>query len=241
MLMLIGGGATSGATHGLANTLAAGWTATTTVVILGAQLLFLAIAAFVASRQVSEAKQLREAQAQPFVVVDFEIERRSEINIVISNIGGTMARDIRLTFTPDLTSSFDRHPNVVAPRELKPFREGIASLPPGKRIVVLFDLFTERDEEKFPDEYQVAISFDAPALGKHLTDESTLDLGVYRNVLVAGRQDIHDVHARLKEVVKELKKWTSSGSGINIVTEADRQAEGEALAERLQRQKEGDS
>lgn len=238
MLMLIGGGATSGATH--VSILAVGWTDKSMVFILGAQLLVLVVAAAVAWRQVAEARRLREAQAQPFVVVDFEIERRTEINIVISNIGGTMARDVRLTFTPDLTSSLDSKPSVVSPAKLKPLREGIPSLPPGKRIVVLFDLFTERDEQKFPDEYRVAILFDAPAIGQRLTDESILDLGVYRNVLVAERKDIHDVHARLKDIVTVLGKWTSPGGGIGVVTETDRQARNAAITKRLEAER-GDS
>jgi hypothetical protein len=41
------------------------------------QLLVLVVAAIVAWRQVKEARRLREAQAQPFVVVDFEVEEQS--------------------------------------------------------------------------------------------------------------------------------------------------------------------
>lgn len=112
-----------------------------------------------------------------------------------------MARDVRLTFTPSLTSSLDSNPNVVPPRDLKPLSEGIASLPPGKRIRVMFDMFTQRAAETYPDVYDVHVSFRAPALDRNLSDDTILDLGVYRNVLHPIRQDLHDVHARLKELV----------------------------------------
>jgi hypothetical protein len=44
------------------------------------------------------------------------------------------------------------------------------------------------------------------ALKRRLSDDTVLDLGVFRNVLHPIRQDVHDVHARLKELVAETKK-----------------------------------
>lgn len=196
------------------------WTDIGGFAILSAQLIVLGVAALVAWRQVHEARRLREAQAQPFVVVDFEVdeERHQEIRIVISNIGGTMARDVKLRFQPELTSSLDSHEGITAPRELKPLRDGIPSLPPGKRIVVMFDIFTQRDPTEFPDVFRVNISFYAPALKRRFQDDSVLDLGVYRNILHATRYDVHDVHERLKELVNETRKWTAGGSGIAVLT-----------------------
>jgi hypothetical protein len=145
------------------------------------------------------------------VVVDFQVDaaEADEIYIVISNIGGTMARNVRLKFHPELTSSLDSNPNITPPRELKPLREGVPSLPPGKRIPIMFDLFTQRDSELFPDVFLVEIRFEAPALGHELRDEAVLDLGLYRNVLHAIHHDIHDVHERLKELVAEVRKWAA--------------------------------
>jgi hypothetical protein len=163
--------------------------------------------AIVAWRQVKEARRLREAQVQPFVVADFEVDEQNQaIYLVISNIGGTMARNVRLKFDPELTSSLDSNPNVTPPRDLKPLRDGIPSLPPGKRIPIMLDAFTQRDAATYPDLYRVAITFYAPALKRELHDDSVLDLGVYRNTLHSMRRDIHDVHERLKELVAEARK-----------------------------------
>jgi hypothetical protein len=174
----------------------------------GLTFLVVAAGAFVAGRQVKEARRLREAQAQPFVIVDFEVDERNHgIYLVISNIGGTMARNVQLKFDPELTSSLDSNPNVVPPRDLKPLRDKIPSLPPGKRISIMFDIFTERDATVYPDLFNVEITFDAPALKKRdVRDDSVLDLGVYRDTLHPMRRDIHDVHERLKELVAEVKR-----------------------------------
>jgi hypothetical protein len=156
---------------------------------------------------VREARRLREAQAQPFVVVDFEADQQTQaVYIVISNVGSTMARDVHMTFDPPLTSSLDSNPNVVPPRELKPLSEGIASLPPGKQIRVMFDMFTQRAADAYPDVYDVHVRFRAPALKRRMSDDTMLDLGVYRNVLHPIRQDVHDIHARLKELVAETRQ-----------------------------------
>jgi hypothetical protein len=184
------------------------WTATDWA---GVQCIVLVVAAVIAFRQVREARGLREAQARPFVVVDFEADRQTQaIYIVISNVGSTMARDVRLTFTPSLTSSLDANPNIVPPRDLKPLSEGIASLPPGKRIQVMLDMFTQRAAESYPDAYEVNVRFRAPALDRNLSDDTVLDLGVYRNVLHPNRNDLHDVHARLKELVAAVKSLQGS-------------------------------
>lgn len=179
------------------------WTATDWA---GIQAVVLAIAAGVAIWQVWEARRLRRAQARPFVVVDFEAESQQQINIVIANLGSTMARDVRLTFEPELTSSLDSRPTIVRPADLKAIKEGISTLPPGKRVVIMLDLFHQRDAETYPDLYRVHATFYAPALKQHLGEDFVLDLGLYRNVLQVNRRDIHDVHDQLKKLVRAVEK-----------------------------------
>jgi hypothetical protein len=170
------------------------WTATDWA---GVQCIVLVVAAIIAFRQ--------------FVVVDFEVDQQTQaIYIVIANTGNTAARNVHLAFNPPLTSSFDKNPNVVPPGDLKPLSEGIPSLPPGKRLHVMFDMFTQRDGEAYPDLFDVHVSFEAPVLKRRLSDDTVIDLGVYRNVMHANRQDIHDVHARLKELVAAVKNLRAS-------------------------------
>lgn len=60
------------------------------------------------SREQAEREQrLREDQARPFVVVDFEPSPvwGNIINLVVQNVGKTLAKNVRLTFDPPLVSS----------------------------------------------------------------------------------------------------------------------------------------
>jgi hypothetical protein len=139
----------------------------------------LAIAAGIAIRQLWEARRLRESQARPFVVVDLEVEPAQQtISIVITNTGGTIARNVKVTFEPDLESSFDSRGSSGLIRDLKPLREGIGTLPPGKRVSLLFDIFTQREGETFPDVYVARVRFDAPALKKRALRKCTSSTSV---------------------------------------------------------------
>ena len=107
------------------------------------QLVILGGAAAVAIYQALEARRLRKDQARPFVVVDFEPERPSVMNLVITNVGKTMARNVRIAADPPFESSQDEsHPMSLA--QLKIFTDGIPALAPGKRIALLFDLLNRR-------------------------------------------------------------------------------------------------
>jgi hypothetical protein len=132
-----------------------------------------------------EARKLRRAQAEPFLIADLDVDDDQRVYIVISNIGATMAENVRFTFDPEPRSSLDAKHGVVPLRETKAFTTGIASLPPGKRFRAFFDLLYSRDRDELPDEYKVSMTFDAPALKeKGLTTRAVLDLGVYWNLLV---------------------------------------------------------
>jgi hypothetical protein len=199
----------------------------------GLQFLVLVVAAVVAWWQVKEARRVREAQAQPFVIVDLEVRRADEIYLVISNIGGTIARNVRLDFDPVLTSTLDEKEGLTPPRDLKPLGDVIPSLPPGKRIAMLLDIFHQRDPDKYPDRYDVTALFFAPALKRHVTDHGVIDLGVYRNAIPESRRDVHDVHERLNELVRETRKWTAPLSrGLLMTTREDEKRQADEIRRR---------
>ena len=82
----------------------------------------------------------------------------------------------------------------------------------------MVDLFSQRDEDVFPDLYRVHVDFHAPALKKPLTEETVVDLGVYRNALHIMRRDQHDIHERLADLIKLLKRWTAPYGGLKTVS-----------------------
>jgi hypothetical protein len=54
--------------------------------------------------QVLQARKLREDQARPFLIVDFD--PGFLIYLTVANIGRTMARDVRIKFDEKLESTF---------------------------------------------------------------------------------------------------------------------------------------
>ncbi len=57
-------------------------------------------------RQVHEARKLREEQARPFVIVDFEPDFL--VYLTVQNLGGTMARDVIIQFDKPLKTTLQR-------------------------------------------------------------------------------------------------------------------------------------
>jgi hypothetical protein len=204
------------------------WTDIAGFGILAAQLVVLVVAAFVAWRQVREARRLREEQNRPFVVIDFERQERTRaILLTISNLGTSLARDVRFDFTPPLESTWSHVPFT----ELKMFRDGISTLAPGKVIQTIFDISHQRFErrEDLPDVYEARVRY-TDERGKRPFDERMhLDLGIYWNLTQVERYGVHDIHERLKDIRNELKKWTASGGGLLSLSPDDLSARNERL------------
>jgi hypothetical protein len=213
------------------------WTDIAGVVTLGLQLLVRVGAAIVAWRQVREATHLREQQNRPFVVIDFERQERTRaIMLKISNLGTSLARDVRFNFTPPLESTWEH----VAFNELKMFRDSISTLAPGKVIQTIFDISHERwaKREELPDVYEARVRY-TDETGKRPFDERMhLDLGIYWNLTQIERYGIHDVHERLKDIRNELKKWTATGGGLLRLSPEDLTARNERLLARHRAQQE---
>jgi hypothetical protein len=168
-------------------------------------LIYLVIGLF-AWRQVREARTLREEQARPFVIVDFE--PGFLVYLTVKNLGRTMARDVRINFDKKLTSSLDR------PRELDEtplFRESIPALPPGKKIRVLFDQFNARTEAKLPLTYDVDVRYRGPTGSKHWKDTYRLDLGMYLGSALPPK-GMPELVAEAEAIRKEIKKWQGTGA-----------------------------
>lgn len=199
------------------------WTDTGQFAVLAGQLVVLVVAAIVAGRQVREARELREQQIRPFVVIDFEVEGFL-FYLAVSNIGNTLARDVRFHINPPFSTAINER---VA--DLKMFREGIPTLAPGKKIRTMFDSGIQRKPDQFPDVYQVRIEYFDQKRKRHFEEDLELDLGIYWNLITADQRDIHDIHERLKEIRDVFKKWTTNTGAILRVSPDERRAENERL------------
>ena len=143
--------AVSASSSSLADELTAGGTVGTCVVAF--------LAAIVAYQQLREARRLRVAQAQPYVVVDVEpsVVSRRILNLVIRNTGQTLARDVTIRFDPPLRSTLDAE--GFPPAKFRALLNGIPVLPPGREYQIMLDSSVDRYQAEFPDRYTVIVSF----------------------------------------------------------------------------------
>ena len=76
------------------------------IAILGAQQLGVrAIARRIGRSPSTISRELRRDEARPYVVVDFEPDRPPFMNLVVANLGRTMARNVRIETDPPLEST----------------------------------------------------------------------------------------------------------------------------------------
>src|SRR5215216_5731443 len=154
--------------------------------------------------QVLQARKLREEQARPFVIVDFE--PGFLVYLTVENIGRTLARDVSIRFDKPLQST------LSGPREIDEsplLRKPIPTLPPGRKIRVLFDQYAARLEAKLPLTYDVTLRYKGPLGKKEWEHPYPLDLGIY-----LGSQEppkgLPELVTEVENIRKELQKWRAA-------------------------------
>jgi hypothetical protein len=165
-------------------------------------------------------------------LVDFEPEEPPFVNLVIANLGRTMARNVRLEVDPPFDSSVYRSGPVPLAR-FKLFTEGIPALAPGKRIVLLFDQMYQRAELDLPDTYRVRLAYERDG-GSLPTEELRLDLDLYRPLRQVRRHTLHDVSKTLDKVHRQFEKWTAElGGGLLVLSPEDWRRRNEGIMSEL--------
>lgn len=193
------------------------WPEVATVAILAAQLLVLFVAAVVALFQAREARRLRLEQQRPFVVIDVDFVGTAELFLYVKNIGTSLARTVTINIDPPLSSAVD-----IPVEKFKMLTDGISTLAPGKELRSFLDVGFQRHASDLPMVYTATLNY-TDETGKRTFEESMdLDIGQYMHLHYTDRKDIHDVHARLKEIGATLSKWTwSGGRGLQTISRAE--------------------
>lgn len=143
------------------------------------------------------------------------------VNLVIANLGRTMARNVRIEADPPFDPSVYR-PGPVQLAWFTMFNEGIPALAPGKRIVLLFDQMHDRDKLGLPDTYRVRLTYEWDG-GDPLSDELRLDLELYRPLRRIAPRTVHDVSKTLDAIHRQFEKWTAGvDSGLLVLSPEDR-------------------
>ena len=174
-----------------------------------------------AQAQIHEARvreeERKEERARPFVVVDFEPSAASGnlIDLVIENVGATLAKNVRFQFDPELVSSMDTDGGYGLSKSVL-FTHGIPALPPGKRISALFDVSHKRLEAGLPPTFRVTVhSEDAQGRAQEPL-EYVLDLNFRYGLRRVDVKTVHDVAKSMKEIEKAVGRWTQHFDGIRV-------------------------
>lgn len=169
-----------------------------------------------AFRQVLEARKLREEQAKPFVVVNFETSKVWEkgLLLVVENIGKTLARNVHLRFSPKLVSTmsedgYDLNESIL-------IQNGIPSMPPGMKVSALFDLSHKRKSADLPMAYKVEVEFEDFRGNRQTPLEYLLDLNIYYGLRSIREYGIHHAAKALMEIDRTLTRWTAHFNGLRV-------------------------
>lgn len=171
-----------------------------------AQATLVAVALAVAAVQLRDARTDRRSRERPFVVVELDGERHpEEVDIVVRNIGQTIARNVTIRFSPPLQTTLD-DTGFGAPF-MKAFTDLIPTLTPGQSMRCLFDTGPERLKSDLPTTYTVSIDYEGDLKGaKPYSEETMLDLDLFKNRVYVQRRTIHDVYGQLERINKSLAK-----------------------------------
>jgi hypothetical protein len=157
-------------------------------------------AAIAAFRAVRESRNLREDQARPFVVVTLEPSGASRhfLDLVVRNIGRTVAHNVKFSFDKKLQSTNDKLGYPIA--NVKFLRDGITVFAPGAEYRVMFDSMPDRREESanLPDSYTVTVHY-KNRNGEDLPpEEYVLDSALSRSAPYAEEHNLHDLVNEVK-------------------------------------------
>ena len=164
--------------------------------------------------QVRHARQVREDQTRPYVIVDFEFQGML-VMIAVRNIGTTPARDVHIRFDPPLQSPLEDDPE-----EFAVFSQGIPMLAPGRAIPLTFGSgpqFFPDEGEGVPLRYEASVHY-TNLDGKLYEDPPlVLDLLPFKHSAV-DREDLHQIYQNLRDIKNLMKSWTS-GQRLRVNTE----------------------
>ncbi|WBQ06824.1 hypothetical protein [Kribbella sp. CA-293567] len=168
-------------------------------------------------KELAEQEERRQEElARPFVIVDFEPSPvfMNAINLVIENVGKTLAKSVRFTFDPPLESSQTEDQYRLKDSVL--IKQGIPAMPPGRRVEAMFDLSHERFKTELPMTYRVRVESQDAKGREQEALEYVLDLNFRYGLLHFDVKTIHHAAKSLREIEKNLKKFTAHFNGVRV-------------------------
>jgi hypothetical protein len=199
------------------------------------QAVIVAIAAVFAWSQLREVRSDRWERQRPFVIV--EVEPTPEhgpphLDVVVSNIGQTIAREVTIDVDPPFITSWEgKAPSL---QDCGLFGRSIPSIAPGRTHRLYFDSMGDRTDQDLPDSYTVTVSYGEVGGRRPPPDVQHIELGMLRNFTYINTKSVHDVAEELMKLRTDLGKWTpaSGRRGLHVRSDADLAAEAERMRAR---------
>ncbi|MDP9850283.1 hypothetical protein [Streptosporangium lutulentum] len=160
----------------------------------------------IALRQLELSEKVRREQQEPYVVVD--IQPNSSINkafdLIIENVGPTVARNVKIAFDPPLERFEEREEGGLERiAESFIFTEGIPFMPPGRRINLFLDFGYKRLNSDLPTGYIVTVNAEGP-YGAVEPLIYKIDLGIYTGYV--GSLTVKNIHDGVKALERIADK-----------------------------------
>jgi hypothetical protein len=161
-------------------------------------------AAEATEKSVVEMQETRDQETAPFIIAYFDIPAESKlIYFVVKNIGRTVAKQVMLTFTPELISSNNNRKF----KDIGFIKNGIESMPPNYEIRTLLDTSPAYFSNKeLPLKYAVDITYHGGIQTKQRKINLTLDLSANIGVSYISNKNMDNLVTEIEKLVKETRE-----------------------------------
>lgn len=166
--------------------------------------------------------------------MDFDIDMSKGYLIFfeVANTGTSLARDVQIGVEPPLESAID-----IDVGKLKMLNEGIATLPPGKKLRTFFDMSFRRNEDRpdLPMTYTATVHYADEKRTREFTETYDLDLDQYMNMQFVTSHGVDDIYDEIKRTRKVMEKWGwSGGKGLVTMTPEESRQESQRIREAME-------
>lgn len=167
-----------------------------------------------AENTIQEMKAAREEESAPFVVVYFNYihSRHQSLYLVVENIGKSIARDIKLEFTPPLQVSQFNRDRIENNMLLK---NGIKSLVPNYKIPIPFDFLMHYIQANLPMEYTVKVTYWGNPSLPPIVLEYPLDLNHFKYIDFVTETGLSEIDETLRRFESHFSQYSSSADTAN--------------------------
>lgn len=158
-----------------------------------------------------EMKEAREQENAPYIIVYCEvpIPYDTMIYLIVKNIGKSIAEDVKIKFTPDLSSSVE-YTNDFNINDATFIKEGIKSMHPEYVIKTVLGNSVEYFKKGLPLKYEVEISYVNSTTKREIKTSQIIDLYAIKQLNYTKKFDLNDLVIEVKNLAEEIKIYNDN-------------------------------